>query len=59
MTPQKTETNIKTDVLIVGSGVAGLFCALNIPEEKSVMIISKGKLEDTNSYLARDWKSVV
>ena len=59
MTPQKTETNIKTDVLIVGSGVAGLFCALNIPEEKSVMIISKGKLEDTNSYLARGGISVL
>ncbi|MCH5295818.1 MAG: FAD-binding protein [Treponema sp.] len=43
----------KTDVLIVGSGVAGLYCALHIPEEKNVTIITKARLEECDSYLAQ------
>lgn len=43
----------KYDVLIVGTGVAGLFCALHIPEDKRVLIICKGEPEESDSYLAQ------
>ncbi len=41
------------DVLIVGTGVAGLNCALNIPRDKSVLVICKGVPEKSDSYLAQ------
>ena len=34
---------MKTDILIVGSGVAGLYCALNLPKEKKITIVTKIK----------------
>lgn len=43
----------KTDVVIVGSGVAGLYCALNFPEEKSITIVTKDKDYKSDSYLAQ------
>jgi len=44
---------MKTDILIVGSGVAGLYCALNLPKEKNVVIITKNKASRSDSYLAQ------
>ncbi len=41
------------DVLIVGSGVAGLYCALNLPSNLKITIISKSALEECDSYLAQ------
>ncbi|MDE6505492.1 MAG: L-aspartate oxidase [Clostridia bacterium] len=41
------------DVVIVGSGVAGLNCALHLPEDKRVLIICKGEPEESDSYLAQ------
>lgn len=41
------------DVVIVGSGVAGLNCALHLPEDKKVLIICKGGPEESDSYLAQ------
>ena len=29
--------NIKTDVVIAGTGVGGLFCALNLPPDNGLM----------------------
>ena len=43
----------KYDVIIVGAGVAGLNCALHLPEDKKVLIICKGKPEESDSYLAQ------
>lgn len=43
----------KYDVVIVGAGVAGLNCALHIPKDKKVLIICKGKPEESDSYLAQ------
>jgi len=43
----------KYDVIIVGSGVAGCFCALQLPNDCKVLLITKKKLEDCNSYLAQ------
>ncbi len=44
---------LSVDVLIVGSGVAGLYCALNLDKELNVLLISKGELNETNTYLAQ------
>ena len=44
---------MKADVLIVGSGVAGLYCALNLPREKSIIIVTKNIARRSDSYLAQ------
>lgn len=44
---------IKTDVIIVGSGVAGLFAALCLPESKKALVITKEDLKECDSYLAQ------
>ena len=36
---------IKTDVVIVGTGVGGAFSALNLPEDKQILMITKSDLE--------------
>ncbi len=41
------------DVLIVGSGAAGLYAALQFPENVSVLLISKRELTLSNSSLAQ------
>ena len=41
------------DVLIIGSGVAGLACALKLDKNLSVALISKGSLVDGSSWLAQ------
>ena len=33
------------DVIIVGTGAAGLYCALNLPERKKVLLLTKQKAE--------------
>lgn len=43
----------KCDVLIVGTGAAGLFCALNFPENKDILIITKKTAEESDSFLAQ------
>jgi L-aspartate oxidase len=43
----------KFDVLIVGTGLAGLFTALNIDQRLSVAIISKTQIKFSNSSLAQ------
>ena len=44
---------MKTDVLSVGSGCSGLYCALNLPKNLCVTVISKAKLDESNSFLAQ------
>ncbi len=44
---------IKTDVVIVGSGVAGLFTALCLPNDKDILVITKEDLKECDSYLAQ------
>ncbi len=43
----------EADVVIVGTGAAGLFCALNIPDYVKITIITKNQAEDSNSFLAQ------
>ncbi len=43
----------KYDVVIVGTGVAGLFCALSLPKDKKILCISKDALDGCDSFLAQ------
>ncbi len=40
-------------VLIAGTGVAGLCCALSLPRETSVLLVSKAKADESDSFLAQ------
>ena len=42
-----------TDFLIVGTGAAGLFCALQIPNDKQVLMITKENADESDSFLAQ------
>ena len=44
---------INTDVLVVGSGIAGLYASLNIDRSKNCTIITKMEIESSNSWLAQ------
>lgn len=44
---------MNTDVVIVGTGVAGLFSALHLPEDKKIVMITKSDLESSDSFLAQ------
>ncbi len=43
----------KTDILIVGCGVSGLYCALNLPSDKSIVIVTKSEAPKSDSFLAQ------
>lgn len=42
-----------TDILIVGSGCAGLYAALHLPQDKKVTVITKSDAESSDSFLAQ------
>ena len=44
---------MNTDIVIVGSGVAGLYCALNLPEYKKITIVTKDEAPKSDSFLAQ------
>ncbi len=44
---------MKTDILIVGCGVGGLFAALNLPRDKKLVIVTKDAAENSDSFLAQ------
>lgn len=41
------------DIVIVGTGAAGLFCALNFPDTKKICIITKKVADESDSFLAQ------
>ena len=41
------------DAIIVGTGAAGLYCALNLPERKNVLLITKQEADQSDSFLAQ------
>ena len=43
----------ETEVVIVGTGASGLFCALQIPENKKITIVTKDAAENSDSFLAQ------
>lgn len=44
---------ISCDVVIVGCGVAGLYCALNLPRQLSVVMLAKTTVDECDSMLAQ------
>ena len=40
--------DFRTDVVIVGTGVAGTFSALNLPKDKNIIMITKSDSEIKN-----------
>jgi L-aspartate oxidase len=46
------------DVLIIGSGVSGLYCGLNLREDLNILVVCKDKISCTNTYLAQGGISV-
>lgn len=57
----KGSNYMKTDVLIAGTGCSGLYCALNLPRDKQILMITKSDLESNDSFLAQGgmcmWKA--
>ncbi len=53
MDKRKTIISREYDVIIVGTGVAGLFAALSISPRYKILMISKDKIENSDSYLAQ------
>ena len=47
------EKHLEYDVVIVGVGVSGLYAALNLPEEKKVLMICKEDMDSCDSMLAQ------
>ena len=41
------------DVVIVGTGVAGLYGALSLPNDLKILMISKDEAENSDSFLAQ------
>ncbi len=44
---------MQEDVVIVGTGAAGLFAALNLPRDRKILIITKKDAESSDSFLAQ------
>ncbi len=44
---------IETDILIIGAGMAGLTCALTLPENLDILLISKIPMPTGSTYLAQ------
>ena len=43
----------KDDIIIAGTGVAGLYCALNLPTDKQILLITKDGADQSDSFLAQ------
>ena len=50
---EEPEKEMRADVVIVGTGAAGLFAALNLPGDRKVLIITKKDAESSDSFLAQ------
>ncbi len=44
---------MNTDIIIVGCGVAGLYCALNLPKDKKITVVTKNEAPKSDSFLAQ------
>ena len=50
---QGDKMNMFVDVLIVGTGISGLYSALNLRSDLNVLLITKTKIRESNTYLAQ------
>ena len=46
---------MNTDVLIVGSGCSGLYCALKLPRDIGITLITKSDLESNDFISGAGW----
>ena len=44
---------MKTDIIIAGCGVGGLYCALNLPRDKKIVMVTKDDADRSDSFLAQ------
>ena len=44
---------METDILIAGCGCSGLYCALHLPSDRQVTVITKADEESNDSFLAQ------
>lgn len=44
---------MKTDIVIVGCGVGGLYCAMNLPRDKKIVMVTKSDADKSDSFLAQ------
>ena len=44
---------MNTDILIAGTGCSGLYCALNLPADKKITVITKSAAIRSDSWLAQ------
>lgn len=49
----KHNIDVKADVVIAGCGCSGLYLALNLPEDKQILMITKSDLYSSDSFLAQ------
>jgi len=49
----KGENKMDYDVIIVGTGAAGLYCALHLPSSVRVAMLTKSDTQSSDSYLAQ------
>ena len=47
------------DAIIVGTGAAGLYCALNLPKRKKILMLTKQGADLSDSFLAQGGICVV
>ena len=45
--------SIHTDIATVGRGAAGLFCALKLPADRQITVITKEEADRSDSFLAQ------
>ncbi len=43
----------QVDIVIVGTGAAGLFCALKLPEQFHILMLTKDEVDRSDSFLAQ------
>ncbi|MBP3580465.1 MAG: L-aspartate oxidase, partial [Clostridia bacterium] len=55
----KLKRTEKYDVIVVGAGMAGLYCALKLSDKLSVALVTKGGLDVGSSWLAQGGISAV
>ncbi|MDR4506700.1 MAG: L-aspartate oxidase [Candidatus Brocadiaceae bacterium] len=55
----QTFTHVFTDVLVIGSGVAGFSAAIKAAKYKSVLIVSKNKIDESSTAYAQGGIAVV
>lgn len=47
------KNHLEADIVIVGTGCSGLYCALQLPRNRKIILITKSNVESSDSYLAQ------